>query len=52
MINKIRTLTRILAVVGILLFMSLNSVAQNFITVPFTNGFVGRNTANNAADSC
>ncbi|MFN5544893.1 MAG: tandem-95 repeat protein [Bacteroidota bacterium] len=27
-------------------------MAQNFITVPFTNGFVGRNTANNAADSC
>ncbi|MFN5545473.1 MAG: hypothetical protein ACK49O_09710, partial [Bacteroidota bacterium] len=52
MINKIRSLTNILVAVGTLLFMSLTSSAQNFITVPFTNGFVGRNTANNASDSC
>ncbi|MEY3849630.1 MAG: hypothetical protein RJA38_71, partial [Bacteroidota bacterium] len=34
------------------LFFASSALSQNLITVPFNNGFVGLNTANNAADQC
>jgi hypothetical protein len=45
-VNMRRTLSLLLVV------WSLTMTAQNRITVPFENGFVGNNTGSNSADSC
>ncbi|MFM1771028.1 MAG: hypothetical protein RLZZ71_170, partial [Bacteroidota bacterium] len=49
--RKLIQFSRFYVVFGFL-FLTVSALGQNIITVPFNNGFVGLNTANNAADQC
>jgi len=52
MLKSVTKIGVFLSMLTLLSFFSPTKIfAQNFITVPFTNGFVGQNTANNEASN-